>query len=835
MKPFRQAVAVGICVFLVSGIGSGRTEYGRAAQAGGPGGIVIDLQPVLAGLIQPVFVTGAGDGSGRLFIVEQAGTIKVLRSGEQAATDFLDISAKVLSGGEQGLLGLAFHPQFARNRRFFVNYTRQPDGATVVAEYRAGAANPDVADPEESVVLEFAQPFANHNGGMVAFGPDGFLYIATGDGGAGNDPQNRAQNPQNLLGKILRIDVDHSGASAPYSIPASNPFSDARIGRPEIFALGLRNPWRFSFDRVTGRLYAGDVGQGQIEEVDIIKTGGNYGWRVFEGSACTGLGPAPCFSPGFLPPVTEYHHSLGRCSITGGYVYRGSRSSLPYGGYIFADFCTGEIFLLDSGVQSLLLSTGRNISSFGEGEDGELYVVDWGGNVFRIINPGAPVRPSLYIPRLAAVAGRPSGQDEWLGLAAANVEAAPLTLTFHAYDRDGRLIQGAGIINPATLDLAGGQQAALLDSQIFGEGFRSQDREGWIRVESDGAPPDALCFSFDGRLASLDGARASPILSTNLVFPQLDAGGSTRFYVANPNDTAVDLRLELVAADGATRAAVTRTLQPNQLQAETAAALFPGEDLLGSEYLRASAGRGVAAFEYLGGPGQDARGLNGQDATSGALVLYAPQFVFGGAYRSYLSVVNLEAEPGTVTVQLFGDDGRPVSGTRTQSIAGKGKLLVSDPAFFGDSGPLLTQGYLEIRSSGPLLTGSVTIAGGAGLTFAADFPLVTMSGARQVFEQVTSNAAFFTGVAIVNPGADAAIARVEVFNQNGLLMAQGDFAVPAGGRISGLLTELFPSLAGQSVISGYIGITADRPIAGLATFGTSDLTALSAIPAQPRR
>ena len=321
----------------------------------------IELQQVLAGLAQPVFVTGAGDGSQRLFIAEQPGLIKVLRPGAQAATVFLDISSKVLSGGEQGLLGLAFHPEFSQNRKLFVNYTRKPDGATVIAEYQADATNPDVAVPVESFLLVIAQPYANHNGGMVAFGPDGYLYIATGDGGSGNDPENRAQNPQDLLGKILRIDVDRQGLGIPYAIPPSNPFSSSLIGRPEIFALGLRNPWRFSFDRATGRLYAGDVGQSQMEEVDVITSGGNYGWRVWEGSRCTGLGPAPCPSPGFTPPITEYDHSQGRCSITGGYVYRGSRNSLPFGAYVFADFCTGEIFMLYSGVPRLLLRTGWNI------------------------------------------------------------------------------------------------------------------------------------------------------------------------------------------------------------------------------------------------------------------------------------------------------------------------------------------------------------------------------------------------------------------------------------------------------------------------------------------
>ena len=808
----------------------GQTAPGVAASSAR-----IDLQLELAGLSQPIFVTGAGDGSQRLFVVEQPGLIKVQKPGAPAATVFLDISQKVLYGGEQGLLGLAFHPQYSQNRRLFVNYTRKPDGATVIGEYRADDANPDVAGPSESVLLVISQPFANHNGGMVAFGPDGYLYIAMGDGGSGNDPENRAQDPQDLLGKILRIDIDRKGLVTPYSIPPSNPFINSPNGRPEIFALGLRNPWRFSFDRTTGRLYAGDVGQSQIEEVDVITAGGNYGWRVLEGTRCTGLGPASCSAPGFIPPVAEYNHSQGRCSITGGYVYRGSRGSLPFGAYVFADFCTGEIFMLNSGVQSLLLRTGRNISSFGEDENGEIYVVDWGGSVHRIINPDAPIQPTLYIPRLVTTAGRPAGQDEWLGFAAANVESMPITLTFHAYDTNGQLFQGAGISNPRILELGGGEQAALLDIQIFGEGFRSQDRAGWIRVESNRAPPAAFFLAFDARLSFLDGAGIGPILSSSLVFPEIEADGFTQFFVANPNAAAIDLNLELMSADGSARATVSHVLQPNQAQAATAATLFPGLGLIASDYLRASASQGVAAFEFLGRPGQDARGLNGQDATSGATVLYAPQFASGGAYQSVLSVINLEPEAAIVTFQLFRDDGQPVSAPRSVAIAGKGKIRISDPAFFGDLGPSLTQAYLEIRSSGPLLAGSVTFAGAEGHAFSAALPLVTALHTRQVYSQVASNSSYFTGVAIVNPGTDAAIARIEVFNQGGLLMALGDFPVPARGRVSGLLTQYFPALIGQNIGSGYIKIAADRPVASYATFGTQDLTALSAIPGQAWR
>lgn len=372
-----------------------------------PGVIQVELEPVLSGLISPIYVTGALDGSNRLFIVEQGGRIKVLQPGATTPAVFLDISARVLSGGERGLLGLAFHPDFRNNRRFFVDYTRQPDGATVIAEYRASESAPNLADTNETTLLLIPQPFANHNGGMIAFGPDGLLYIGMGDGGSANDPGNRAQDLNDLLGKILRIDVDHANGAIAYSSPVDNPFFGAVAGRDEVYAVGVRNPWRFSFDRLTGDLYVGDVGQNAWEEIDIITRGGNYGWRVTEGNHCNpSIGAGICSVIGLVPPIAEYLHTLGRCSITGGYVYRGAKRTLPSGTYVYADFCSGEIFtFVGGGGQSVLLDTGMNISSFGEDEAGEIYVVGLGGTIHRLINPNPPPPSPLSI-RFAGVRRR---------------------------------------------------------------------------------------------------------------------------------------------------------------------------------------------------------------------------------------------------------------------------------------------------------------------------------------------------------------------------------------------------------------------------------------------
>ena len=345
------------------------------------------LVTLLTGLDNPGFVTNAHDGSKHLFVLELRGRIKALPPGASTPTLYLDITSKVLFSGEQGLLSIAFHPQFAANHRFFVDYIRQSDSAEVIAEYHQSASNPAVADGNETILLTIPQSTTIHKGGMLAFGPDGYLYLGLGDGGPELDPQNHAQNNQLLLGKMLRIDVDHPSAGLPYSIPTTNPFYGTTQGRPEIYAKGFRNPWRYSFDRLTGNLYVGDVGQSSREEIDIVTLGGNYGWRIREGTLCTNLDPTLCNEPGLIGPITEYDHSGGRCAIIGGFVYRGNLQTFPQGTYIFGDYCSGEVILLQGGVQKSLMHTGLHISSFGEDEASEIYVVGLEGVLARLV-PG---------------------------------------------------------------------------------------------------------------------------------------------------------------------------------------------------------------------------------------------------------------------------------------------------------------------------------------------------------------------------------------------------------------------------------------------------------------
>ncbi|MEP7274150.1 MAG: PQQ-dependent sugar dehydrogenase [Acidobacteriota bacterium] len=431
----------------------------------------IQLQTLLTGLSSPVLVTHAHDGSNRIFIVEQTGLIKVLQPGSTAPTAFLDLTAKRSCCGERGVLGLAFHPQYSSNRRFFVNYTRASDGATVVAEYSASPSNPNVALTAEEIILVIAQPFANHNGGMIEFGSDGFLYIGMGDGGSANDPNSRAQNRNDLLGKMLRLNIDQTNGEIPYSSPTSNPFSGTTDGRDEIYALGLRNPWRFSFDRLTRQLYAGDVGQGQREEVDLITLGGNYGWRVFEATRCTGLDPTLCNPANFVAPLFEYDHSGSRCSLTGGYVYRGARSSLPWGAYVYGDYCTGEIFMSLGGSQTLLLDTTLNISSFGEDEAGEVYVCGLGGTIYRIANPAVSaavnVSAASFRPDLVA----PGSIIASFGTGLANSTAsAELPLPTALAGTQVRIRDVSGLERPAQLFFASPLQVNLLAPDALSPG-----------------------------------------------------------------------------------------------------------------------------------------------------------------------------------------------------------------------------------------------------------------------------------------------------------------------------------------------------------------------------
>jgi len=360
----------------------------------------IELAPLASGLPGLTSIAHAGDG--RLFLTEQLGRVVVWDGTRILPQAFLDLTALVSCCGERGLLSVVFHPRYAENGFFFVDYTNG-GGDTVIARYRVSATDPNRADPASGVVLlTIDQPFANHNGGELQFGPDGYLYVGMGDGGSANDPMCNAQNDASLLGKLLRIDVDSSASAPPfYAIPPDNPFHPSGGPPSEVWAKGLRNPWRFSFDRATGDLWIGDVGQDTREEIDFEPRasggGRNYGWKVMEGTICGAGGtsgcataPPPCGSSAYTAPVFEYTHAGGNCSVTGGYVYRGAGMPGFTGAYLYGDFCSGRMWA--SGRELALRVP--NLTTFGEDETGELYVGTSGGAFARIREIGVTPVPT---------------------------------------------------------------------------------------------------------------------------------------------------------------------------------------------------------------------------------------------------------------------------------------------------------------------------------------------------------------------------------------------------------------------------------------------------------
>jgi glucose/arabinose dehydrogenase len=347
----------------------------------------IALQTYVSGFSSPVGMEAVRDGSGRFFVVEQTGKIRIVKNGVLLSSPFLDLTSKIEFNDEEGLLGLTFHPSYAQNGRFFVDYTQRVAGQlqSVIAEYHVSTNDPNKADPTETRILVVDQPFDNHNGGQLGFGADGYLYISFGDGGSGGDPMGNGQNLNVLLGKILRIDIN---TGSPYAIPPDNPFVGNPNEKGEIWAYGLRNPWRFSFDRPTGRLFAGDVGQNMYEEVDIIQKGLNYGWNIMEGFHC--YNAPTCNMTGLTLPILEYSHLEGN-AIIGGFVYRGTQIAGLRGVYVFADYGTGKIWgskpdLSGTWQRVGLLASGKVVSAFGQDLAGELYVLDYGtGTIFKVV------------------------------------------------------------------------------------------------------------------------------------------------------------------------------------------------------------------------------------------------------------------------------------------------------------------------------------------------------------------------------------------------------------------------------------------------------------------
>lgn len=486
----------------------------------------VRFDEVVSGLDDPLFVTNAGDGSGRLFIVERGGQIQIFKNGLLNGTPFLDVNSLIItSGGEQGLLGLAFDPSYETNGRFFIAYTAVSTGAIKLARYSVSGGDPDLANSSGTVLLTINHPnHQNHNGGMLAFGPDGYLYMAVGDGGGGGDPNNNGQNKNALLGKILRLDV--SGSL--YSVPNTNPFFGGSNVKEEIWAYGLRNPWRFSFDKTTGDLYIGDVGQNMQEEIDFqtsASSGGeNYGWNVLEGNLC--YPDDPCTPPAnYTPPVQTYDHGVNDsngCSVTGGYVYRGSQFLALQGVYLFGDFCKGKVWgMFNNGsawVSDLISDTDYLISSFGEGEDGEVYLVDYGvGKIYHI------------------------------------VEAPPLQATFlsdAAFD--------GSVLESSENSAQGGAKNPT--STIFKVGDNSADRQfrSILSFATDGLPDNAGISSLELKI-KIQGFVGGNMFTPVKIFGNLLMDIRQPYFGLNANLTAVDFQSTASANSVGVLTSVTNT------------------------------------------------------------------------------------------------------------------------------------------------------------------------------------------------------------------------------------------------------------------------------------
>jgi glucose/arabinose dehydrogenase len=525
-------------------------------------GLALDTVEVAGSLVRPVGIVSAGDGSGRLFLVQQTGQILIYDGVSVQATPFLDLSGEVACCGETGLLGLAFHPGYAAAGTFFVDYTRDEPGTgqlqTVVSRFHVSAGDPDRADAaSEEILLTVDQPFANHNAGQLAFGPDGYLYVALGDGGSGGDPNENGQDPGTLLATILRLDVDSTpDPGLAYAIPAGNPFVGVSGARSEVWDYGLRNPFRFSFDRQTGDLWIADVGQGSWEEIDFEPSGGtggqggrNYGWDCREGlhaySDPNGDHNTTCTGTGYTDPILEYGHTAGRCSVTGGFRYRGAAEPRLQGVYVYADYCTGEVFgtvpRCDGAWQSeILADLPFNVTSFGEDGAGELYLTELHGD--------GTATSKVHRLVLAAGSGGPG------------LQAAPATLSF------GTVPVGDTVELPVTLTNAnaGPEAAAVTSSALTGPPAVGLDPHGAAPPCSSlqpCLPPGASCAMTVRVHATATGDLASTIdFGGNFAPAQVFVAGQA---VACPSTVNLTLSNQTISDTQGFRACDTITAGPS--------------------------------------------------------------------------------------------------------------------------------------------------------------------------------------------------------------------------------------------------------------------------------
>ncbi len=810
---------------IVSGVSAAALYLWLSRAVSAQTSVSLALESVVSGLSEPVFAGHAGDGSGRLFIVEQAGRIRIFQNGTLLAAPFLDIRSRVTSGGERGLLSVAFHPGYSSNRRFFVNYTNnRPTLKTIIAEYQASASNPNIADTTERVLIEINQPYDNHNGGQLHFGPDGYLYVGMGDGGSGGDPMNNAQNLDSLLGKMLRIDVD---GAQPYAIPPTNPFVN-RSGADEVWAFGLRNPWRFSFDRLSGRLFAADVGQSTREEVDIVERAGNYGWRRFEGTLCynpsTGCGtPAGEFP--FQPPISDYPRGDG-VSVTGGYVYRGRMYPELQGTYLFGDYGSGRIWgLTETGqgnwIRTQLLPSGLPISSFGEDEAGEVYVVNHSGSIFRmrVTNPQPASSRSLLIPSSAKLDRFTSSLIVINGDSAAdqvtithrgvdgaargtlNVNLSP-GAEFQTDDILGAMGLTLGAFGPITIESAGGRSLTAV-SEVRSSGGTAGFYSGKKRSEADGERiiPEALDSGERGTAGTF----------------------RTNLGVNNLGSAMANVQVWLHDNTGTARGRFDFAVNPlGMTQVDGIARRILGTASAEGGYLKVSSDQPIHAWASKIDNGTDDPSFEaaiGQSPSESGPRLLIPSVVRNSRFRSSLVLINRDnTQTVNCTITARSSDGSLLA-TDIRQLAPGATFRTTD---------LFTTLGVAGEPFGPLTietTQAVSLAAASEVRSASGtsgfFPAVSLSSAalRKVVAEIVDTGergtpgTFRTNLGLNNLGPEEARVTLELVGTDGVILGSFVTSVPSKGLKQ--IDSVARVIRGQSSptgIRGYVRVSSSQPL-----------------------
>jgi len=814
-----------IAVAFLLGVGAISLHLWGSRPVSAQTSLTLALDSIVTGLSLPVFVTHAGDGSNRLFVVEQAGRIRIFQNGSLLSTPFLDIQNRVTSGGERGLLGIAFHPDYRNNRRFFLNYTNnRPTLKTIIAEYQTSASNSNVAQTTERVLREINQPFDNHNGGQLLFGPDGYLYIGMGDGGSGGDPQNNAQNLDSLLGKMLRIDVD---GAQPYAIPPTNPFVN-RSGADEAWAFGLRNPWRFSFDRLTGRLFAADVGQTTREEVDIIERAGNYGWRRYEASLCynptSGCeNPAPEFP--FQFPIAEYGRAEG-VSVTGGYMYRGQLFPELIGTYLFSDYGSGRIWgltetSLGTWTRTELFRSGLSVSSFGEDEAGEVYVVNHSGSIHRIrvINP----QPASSRLTLIPSSTRSDRFTSSLILINGGSAVEQVTLTQRGVDGAVR----------ASMNLNLSSGGVFQTDDVLGSLGLPLGAFGPITLDSTSGLPLTVVSevrSTNGT-AGFYGGRSRTEASLERVIPEaIDSGERgvagtfrTNLGVNNLSTALANVRVTLMDGAGAIRGSHDLTVNPfGMTQVDGIVRRILGANSPTSGYLKLTSDQPIHAWASKIDNGTDDPSFEtaiGQSAVESGPRLLIPSVVRNSRFTSSLTLINRDgAQTANYTITARSTEGAQlatVTGQLAPGAAYRTADVLTDLGIAGEPfGPLSieTAQALALAAASEVRSSSGT---------AGFFPAVSLSsaGVQKLVPEIVDTGdrgaagTFRTNLGLNNLGPEEAKVRLELVGSGGSVLGAATVLVPSNGlKQIDNVARVILAQAGATGVRGYIRVLSSQPL-----------------------